>query len=103
VRWGEDGRTDVHLTIVAEGVPFDHDLAEAVEGSEIAGFLDKYRAAGTVEKLTIDVHKIPEEEVCAAEILVSLDHDTFTYAPFPVPMTDVHATVRLVRPLLAKA
>jgi hypothetical protein len=101
VRWG-GGDTEVRLTVEATSIPVDADLEAAVEGSTFAGFLDRFRPIGTVDRLVVDVVKEAHVDVAAAvELDVDLFQERFRYAPFPLELDPVDARVSLVRPLLA--
>ena len=100
VAWDDPRGPEVRLTVDGKGIPFDLDLAIAFENSELAGFLSKYRVSGIASSLVLDVLKPPPEDAAYAELEVLLPGNTFTYAPFPLPMTDVTGSVSLVRPLL---
>lgn len=100
VRWG-DGDTEVKLTIEATQIPVDADLEAAVEGSTFAGFLDRFRPVGTVDRLVLDVVKVPHvDRAAAVELDVDLADERFRYTPFPLELQHVDARVSLVRPLL---
>lgn len=99
VRWG-DGDTEVALTVEATDIPVDDELAEAVEGSSFAGFLDRFRPEGVVNRLVVDVRKRPHLDRAAfVELEVGLSRQRFVYAPFPLPLSDVDAKVVLSRPV----
>jgi len=90
---------DLRLTIEVKDVPVDHDLMEAVEGSEFAGFLDRYRPSGVLDRILLDITKESlRDDVAIVEVDVDLAGAGFVYAPFPLPMTDVHGRVTLLRP-----
>jgi hypothetical protein len=100
VRWG-DGDTEVKLTIEATQIPVDADLEAAVEGSTFAGFLDRFRPVGTVDRLVLDIVKTPHlDRAAAVELDVDLVGERFRYTPFPLELEAVDARVTLVRPPL---
>jgi hypothetical protein len=101
---GRDGREtgrillgddpDLRLTIEVRDVPVDRDLLDAVEGSEFAGFLDRYRPIGVIERILLDITKeTRRDDVALVELDVDLAGAGFVYAPFPLPMADVHGRV----------
>ncbi len=94
---------DVRLTIEVKHVPVDRDLMEAVEGSEFAGFLDRYTPSGVLERILLDITKDSGRDVAAVvELDVDLAGAGFVHAPFPLPMADVHGRVTLLRPRIGE-
>lgn len=101
VRWG-DGDTEIALTIEATQIAVDADLEAAVEGSTFAGFLDRFRPLGTIDRLVLDVVKRPHlDRSAAVELDVELVQERFHYALFPLELADLDARVTLTRPPLA--
>ena len=97
VRWDE-GDTRVLLTIETRDVPVDRDLEDAVEGSEFAGFLDTFRPDGVIDRIVLDIKKLPHADAAAAvEVDVELRGERFRYAPFPLVLEDVEGRVALRR------
>lgn len=101
VRYG-DGDTELLVTIETRNVPVDKDLEDAVEGSEFAGFLDKFRPDGVLDRLVLDISKVAHRDTAAVvEFDLDLAGERFRYAPFPLVLTDIEGRVSLLRPLLA--
>ena len=93
-----DGDTDVLVTVDAKNVAVDRDLEDAVEGSEFAGFLEKYRIDGVLDRLLLDIIKEPKlDDAAAVEMDIDLGDEKFRYAPFPLVLEGVTGRVSLKR------
>ena len=94
----DDGDTGLVVTVDLHNVAVDRDLEAAVEGSEFAGFLDKYRIDGVLDRIVLDIIKEPHKDAAAAvELDIDLGGETFRYAPFPLVLKDVGGRVSLRR------
>ncbi|MDJ0972881.1 MAG: AsmA-like C-terminal region-containing protein [Planctomycetota bacterium] len=105
---GETGRilftdqgTDIRLTVEVVNMRVDEDLERAVAGSEFAGIFDTFQLAGILDKVEIDVIRIPgTDRFAKGEIRLQLEGEQFKYAPFPMPVEDVRGTIIVERPVL---
>lgn len=98
VRW-KDGPASLRMTIEAKNIPVDADILEAVERSEIAGFLDTYRLHGVVDRVLVElVQEQPRDRDPLVEIELETEGETLAFAPFPVPISDVKGRLLLSRP-----
>jgi hypothetical protein len=97
VRFTDDG-PELCLTLEAHDVPVDADLERAVDGSLLAGILDKYRLEGVIDRAEADIVRRPGLDPAArVEVRLTLDRERLTWKEFPVPLEDVRGVVMLRR------
>ena len=100
IEFTEEG-TELHLTVVATGVPVDEALLEAIRGSDFAEMLDSYEIKGVLDRIEVDLTKLPAiERASKAELRLTLEGEEFRYAPFPLPLEDVRGEMTMRRPVL---
>lgn len=96
-----DAGSDIRLTVEVVNMRVDEDLERAVAGSEFAGIFDTFQLAGVIDKVEIDIQRIPGvDELSKGEIRLQLEGEQFRYAPFPIPVEDVRGTIVVERPVL---
>ena len=111
--WTDDGETgrilfkeegvDVRLTLVVTDLPIDDEVIEAIRHSDFSELLDEFKLAGTVDKVELDLIKIPGYEITVkTEMRLTLLGEKFVYMPFPLPLEDVRGVVTMKRPVLEK-
>jgi len=100
IRITDDG-PDIRITVDAENVHTDHDLRQAIEGSEFRDLFDFFWIEGLVDRVEVDIIQIPKRDDKAyAEVRLTLDDERFRYARFPMTMEGVRGHVTLRRPFL---
>lgn len=100
IKFGDDG-AEIRLTVEVVNMALDEDVRRAVEGSEFAGLLDEFQLEGVIDRVEVDVTRLPGIDAAAiTEVRLLLEGERFRYAPFPLLLEDVRGTITLERPRL---
>lgn len=100
VRFGPGGPS-LRITLEGFDVAVDDDLRAAVEGSEFRGLLDTYRLEGVIDRVEVDLRRLPGIDTAVrSEVRLTLDGDRFRWSRFPVPVEGLRGIVTLRRPVL---
>jgi hypothetical protein len=93
--------TEFRLTIEAQDLAIDADLEAAVEGSEFAGLLDRFRPTGIVDRVLLDIVKRATlDQAAVVELELSSKRIDFVYGDFPILYDVAQADVTILRPVL---
>lgn len=96
-----DAGPELHLTVVATHVPTDDRLLAAIRGSEFADMLQTYQIRGVLDRIEVDLTKLPRiERASQAELRLTMEGEQFRYLPFPLPLEDVRGQLTMRRPVL---
>ena len=96
-----EGGTDVRLTVEGTNVPVDRDLDEAIDASEFATLRQEFLLEGTLERVEVDVTRVPgRDDKAYAEVRITLDDERFRYRRFPLPLEGVRGFVTFRRPFV---